>query len=154
MNTFENMLLMIKQNVLFNDELAEILNVDYSKWKTHIFYGTSQAFSTGMNRGRLPFIRFELLQDDFVDETVNGGKESFRFVIRLCLGKNDVEKASILIQTFARKIFTLLQEVEMCEQTPNYSIAELQSLPWGFQCDITIPVEISYSNDTFGDNEE
>ena len=152
---FENVQLEIDQ-ILKSNDIAEVAGVDFDVWQTHVFYGIDSAFTLQKNRGRMPFIEYELDDDNYQQEQISGGVNKLVFRFRFKWGKRGFNTSKLQAQKQIKEIQTRMlykmRSVHMLSASEDQMIADvLNSEPWGFWQDIVVGIDLTYERADFGD---
>jgi hypothetical protein len=153
---FENIQLKVDEFLKSND-VAEIAEVDYDLWQDHVFYGIDQGFTLEKNRGRLPFIEYEMDTDNYREAAHDGGSNVVSFRVRTNVGKTNKStsklEAQLLMKKIQIKFMRLLRRYFMTTANESDTNTEIiNSTPWGFWQEFTMEIVDSYNKDDFGDD--
>jgi len=156
-NAFENVLIEL-ETILKSNDIAEAFHFDFDNWQYHVFYGIDDRFTLKKNRGRLPFIEYEMDQETYQQTNINGGVNSIQFKIKFSLGGSYFYTDKLSVQIAMKKaqaiILTKIKETWMIAASEDsITVSELQSLPWGFQQELTFVVDLSYDRTNYGDTD-
>lgn len=139
--------------ILTSGEVAESLGKDPFKMEGSVFYGIG-GLTPAKNRGRLPFIEYEI-KNEFSFEADSGGTEEWEATIRLHVGtkslKNDIVKLRSMFDVTSRLIFSLIIEKLPCNaESTAWSVGDFISQPWGFYADLSSTFATSFNKQSFG----
>jgi hypothetical protein len=116
----------------------------------HIFRGLV-GYMGGRNRGRLPFVEWDIVAQNFTQENTAGGTLIQTLTIRCHVGGKSLETAGNLCEAVLLAALVALRS----EATDNLllygddQLGELQPGPWGQMRDLSMTVEQSFSRSAY-----
>jgi hypothetical protein len=134
--------------------VADAAGVPPATWASpdspHVFRGFG-VYLGGRNRGRLPFIEYDIQAQPFTQETYEGGTVQTTVRITAHAGGRDLDVVNTLLDS-------ILMSVLSCLRSPdedNYlsigseSVGAIEQSPWGHQMSVELTVSHSYSRETY-----
>ena len=118
---------------------------------TRVFRGLS-GFLAGRNRGRLPFIEFDIETQQFTQDTIEGGTATSTVHLIAHCGGRDPAVASELLAAILSAGFAAIR----LETTDNYTalgddqIGATMQGPFGHQRDGTLTISHSFARSDYG----
>ena len=141
-------------SALRSSDVAAHAGVAAAAWASaatpRVFRGIA-GFLGGRNRGRLPFIEFDISSIDYAHETREGGSATTTARIVAHAGGRDPETAGNLLEAILTAGLIALRD----ESVDNYTalgsdaISELTLGPWGHQRETQITVVHSYGRSDY-----
>lgn len=116
----------------------------------HVFRGFTGMLG-GRNRGRLPFIEFEITTDGFHQTWVEGGDLTATITLRVHVGGRDQQVAGDLAEAITLASLAAIRS----EQTDNYfalgddNVSQLKVGPWGHMRESTLTVQLTYDRGAY-----
>jgi len=147
---FDNIISQIDE-YLKGNALAEAADVSFDNWQSHVFYGIDQGFTMEKNRGRLPFIEYELDTEDYRLDAQDGGANMISVRMRCNVGRKSKLEAQKQIKELQGRFMRQLRgsNITTAEEIDT-TIEAMNSAPWGFWQDMIFEVIITYNRDEFG----
>jgi hypothetical protein len=134
--------------------VADAASIAPSAWAAastpHVFRGFG-GYLGGRNRGRLPFIEFDIQTQPFAQETPEGGTVTTAVRVVAHVGGRDLEAANDVLDNMLIAGLACLRS----EAEDNYmaigseEVGQIEQGPWGHQMALTLSVEHSYGRDTY-----
>ncbi len=115
-----------------------------------VFRGLA-GFLGGRNRGRLPFVEFDIVGQGYEQESFDGGTMTQTVTVRVHLGSRDPEVASALANSILASCLAAIRS----EGTDNLTaiggdqINGMQPSPWGIQRDAVLTIEQSFGRASY-----
>ena len=116
----------------------------------HVFYGFT-GFLAGRNRGRLPFIEFDVSTDGFTQNTVEGGTLIVKVTLRIHVGGRDTQVAGNLAEALTLASLAAIRS----ESVDNYfalgddSMQQIVPGPWGWVRESSLTVQLTYGRGNY-----
>jgi hypothetical protein len=142
-------------SALRSPQVADAAGVAAASWADaatpRIFRGLA-GFLGGRNRGRLPFIEFDIVNQPFAQESVQGGTVALAITIRVHYGSRDHGAASDATQAILANALAALrsEDVDNLCAFGTDQIGPIQASPWGLARDAQATVELSYNRADYG----
>jgi hypothetical protein len=116
----------------------------------HVFRGFG-AYTGGRNRGRLPFIEYDIQSQPFNQETYEGGTVETVVRITVHAGGRDLESINTLLDEIIIASLASMrsQAVDTLMAIGSESVGAIEQSPWGHQMSADITVSNSYGRDTY-----
>ncbi len=117
---------------------------------SHVFRDFT-GYMLGRNRGRLPFIEFEISSEAFHQDTVEGGTVKTTVTLRAHVGGRDPEAASNMLEGILAAGMAKIRS----EAVDNYTALGDDAMqptvpgPWGLMREVAMEFEHTYDRGTY-----
>lgn len=131
--------------------VATAAGVNATAWAaSHVFRGFGGLIG-GRNRGRIPFIEWQVQGQGYDPDSVQGGTCTMTVALRVHVGGSNLGTAEDLSESILAAALTVLRD----ETTDNLTamggdeISPMVPGPWGSMRESASTVEVSFGRDTF-----
>ncbi len=130
---------------------AEAAGIAAVTWSSlHVFRGFG-GFIGGRNRGRLPFVEWQVQGQGFAPESTQGGTCTMTVALRVHVGGANLAAAEDLSEEILAAILTVLRDesADNLYALGDDQISAMQPGPWGHVRESASTVEVSFGRDSF-----
>ncbi len=144
-----NVLRDLIRTALQTSPVADAAEISSAVWAAdgdaggHVFDGNG-GFIGARNRGRLPFLEFRIVAQQFTQQTYTGGQETSQVAVRVHVGGRDIRIAQDRAYAIAKAAVTAIRSV-FGTTLGNEAIPEFGQGPWGHALEVKLTVEQSYA---------
>lgn len=135
-------------------DVADAAGVAVATWASasapRVFRGLG-GYLSGRNRGRLPFLEFDVSSQGFAQDSADGGTLTSQVTLRAHCGGPNLEAAGDRLEGILLAALAAIRG----ESEDNYmalgddSIAPLAPGPWGHQREATVSVSHSFNRESY-----